>query len=66
MYKEQQVRVIAAFEGNGYRPSHRGVGINDGEKMYTLNSVEVHGVCVARNRFRHTDSIVTTNCVGKK
>lgn len=36
--------MIAAIEGNGSRPSHRGGGINDGKVMYTLNSVEVHGV----------------------
>lgn len=36
--------VLAAIEGNGSRPSHRGGGINDGKVMYTLNSVEVHGV----------------------
>ena len=38
--------VVAAFEGNGARPSHLGVGINDGQIMYTLNSTEVHGVVV--------------------
>lgn len=36
--------VLAAFEGNGIRPSHYGAGINDGKQMYTLNSTEVHGV----------------------
>ena len=36
--------VLAAIEGNGSRPSHKGSGINDGKKMYTLNSTEVHGV----------------------
>ena len=36
--------VLAAIEGNGSRPSHKGIGINDGKKMYTLNSTEVHGV----------------------
>lgn len=38
------VIVLAAFEGNGTRPSHLGIGINDGKVMYTLNSTEVHGV----------------------
>ena len=37
---------IAALEGNGTRPSHIGIGINDGKKMYTLNGTEVHSVCV--------------------
>lgn len=36
--------VLAAIEGNGCRPSHLGIGINDGNVMYTLNSTEVHGV----------------------
>ena len=36
--------VLACFEGNGTRPSHIGIGINDGKVMYTLNSTEVHGV----------------------
>lgn len=36
--------VLAAFEGNGTRPSHKGSGFNDGEKMFTLNGTEVHGV----------------------
>jgi hypothetical protein len=40
----KEIKVIAAIEGNGSRPSHRGMGINDGKVMYTLNSVEVHGV----------------------
>lgn len=38
------VIVLAAIEGNGGRPSHMGIGINDGHVMYTLNSTEVHGV----------------------
>ena len=40
--------VLAAIEGNGSRPSHKGSGINDGKKMYTLNSTEVHGVIYER------------------
>lgn len=36
--------VLAAVEGNGCRPSHQGIGINDGSVMYTLNGTEVHGV----------------------
>lgn len=35
--------VLAAIEGNGCRPSHLGIGINDGKTMYTLNSTEIHG-----------------------
>ena len=38
-------RILAVLEGNGIRPSHKGPGINtDAKVMYTLNSVEVHGV----------------------
>ena len=34
-----------AFEGNGYRPSHRGSGISEPDgNMFTLNTTEVHGV----------------------
>lgn len=37
--------ILAVFEGNGSRPSHKGPGIStNGDKMYTLNSTEVHGV----------------------
>ena len=35
---------MTAIEGNGSRPSHYGSGWNQGGVMYTLNSVEVHGV----------------------
>ena len=43
-YGGGEIYVLAAIEGNGIRPSHRGSGINDGKKMFTLNSTEVHGV----------------------
>lgn len=33
-----------ALEGNGSRPSHRGDGYIETDKMYTLNGTEVHGV----------------------
>ena len=32
------------IEGNGQRPSHRGDGYIESDKMYTLNTTEVHGV----------------------
>lgn len=35
---------MIAIEGNGSRPSHYGNGWSQGGAMYTLNSVEVHGV----------------------
>ena len=36
--------VVYAIEGNGARESHRGPGYSDSGKMYTLNTVEQHGV----------------------
>ena len=36
---------IICLEGNGARPSHKGIGFSEGGVMYTLNSVEVHAVC---------------------
>jgi site-specific DNA-cytosine methylase len=33
-----------ALEGNGQRPSHKGDGYSETDKMYTLNTTEVHGV----------------------
>lgn len=38
------VMVLAVVEGNGSRPSHKGLGISEEQTMYTLNSTEVHGV----------------------
>lgn len=44
---DRQERTIAfSIEGNGIRPSHRGIGIREGA-MYTLNTTEVHAVCYA-------------------
>ena len=41
--------LIAVFEGNGSRPSHKGLGITtECDTMYTLNSTEVHGVVYER------------------
>ena len=37
---------VICLEGNGSRESHKGDGWNVGEVMYTLNSTEVHAVCV--------------------
>jgi len=33
------------LEGNGQRDSHKGDGYKESETMYTLNTVEQHGVC---------------------
>ena len=35
---------IVCLEGNGARPSHRGIGFLESEVMYTLNTTEVHAV----------------------
>ena len=42
----QPVITTYAFEGNGTRPSHKGAGFAETDKMYTLNTTEVHGVAV--------------------
>ena len=47
---DTEIIVLAILEGNGSRPSHKGPGISiGGGTMYTLNSVEVHGVVTRRN-----------------
>lgn len=35
---------IVVIEGNGIRPSHMGDGYKESETMYTLNTIERHGV----------------------
>lgn len=40
---------IVCLEGNGARPSHRGIGFIESQVMYTLNTTEVHGVAYASN-----------------
>ena len=40
---------VFVFEGNGQRQSHRGDGYKESETMYTLNTVEQHGVAVIEN-----------------
>lgn len=36
---------VIALEGNGQRPSHFGDGYSTSDRMYTLNSTEIHAVC---------------------
>jgi DNA (cytosine-5)-methyltransferase 1 len=36
---------MIVLEGNGQRDSHKGDGYKESETMYTLNTVEQHGVC---------------------
>lgn len=38
---------IAIVEGNGTRPSHQGAGFAESDVMYTLNTVDRHGVAYA-------------------
>lgn len=42
---------IVCLEGNGSRDSHKGDGYKESETMYTLNTVEQHGVCYSQDRF---------------
>ena len=52
----KNMNVIANFEGNGSRPSHHGPGIQvDGQKMYTLNGTEVHGVVTERRSMKYLE-----------
>lgn len=37
---------IVCIEGDGARPSHRGDGYSESDKMFTLNTVDRHAVCV--------------------
>ena len=36
---------VVCLEGNGTRPSHKGIGFSDEGVMYTLNGTEIHAVC---------------------
>lgn len=38
------------LEGNGSRPSHKGCGYSESDTMYTLNTIERHGVVYALDR----------------
>lgn len=44
---DNQPAVCIALEGNGSRPSHRGGGYSEDGGMFTLNTIEKHGVCYA-------------------
>ena len=41
---------MVVIEGNGSRPSHRGDGYSESEVMYTLNTIERHGVAYGIDR----------------
>ena len=37
--------MVICLEGNGARPSHKGSGISEDGRMFTLNTIERHAVC---------------------
>ena len=41
---------VVCLEGNGQRDSHKGDGYKESDTMYTLNTVEQHGVCYGLDR----------------
>ena len=50
MPDKQNFNAVICLEGNGQRDSHNGDGFKESEKMYTLNTVEHHGVCYGLDR----------------
>ena len=53
---------MVVVEGNGSRPSHKGVGFSEGETAYTLNSTEVHAVAFSQDaydKYTETDASAT-------
>ena len=53
MLKEALIRQSVSknvLEGNGQRESHQGDGYKESDTMYTLNTVEQHGVCYGIDR----------------
>ena len=52
---------VISLEGNGTRPSHKGIGYKvGGGAMYTLNSTEVHCVCYGISSF-HSNAMKSSN-----
>ena len=49
--QNQQSVLTFAIEGNGQRESHKGDGFRETDKMYTLNTTEVHGVAFRQTGF---------------
>ena len=45
-----QDQTLITLEGNGSRDSHKGDGYRESETMYTLNTVEQHGICYGLDR----------------
>ena len=48
------------IEGNGIRPSHKGIGWSVGGAMYTLNSTEIHCVCYSIGAF-NSEGMLSSN-----
>lgn len=47
---DNQQAVAIPIEGNGQRPSHKGDGYNETDKMYTLNATDQHAVAYGIDR----------------
>ncbi len=61
-------RIVQTFpiEGNGARPSHKGDGYCESDKMYTLNTIERHAVCIGNGQLHQielSDKVGTLNCM---
>ena len=48
--RQGRERTVVCIEGNGTRDSHKGDGFKESDTMYTLNTVEQHGVCYGLDR----------------
>ena len=55
-----QIKDTVAIEGNGARPSHKGDGYKETDKMFTVNTTEVHAVAYRICSF-HSNSMLSDN-----
>jgi hypothetical protein len=65
----KNVPSVVCIEGNGQRESHKGDGYKESETMYTLNTVEQHGVAVLENQStdeNNTSIVVEPKCIGNE
>ena len=53
---------LVAVKGNGSRPSHKGDGYKETDKMYTLNATEVHGIAQRLASGKNTTGTLMANC----
>lgn len=51
---------VIAIEGNGSRPSHRGGGYSQDDRMYTVNTTEVHAVAYRIGSY-YSNSMLSDN-----